>query len=387
MVSLCCGLYDSMLIYISIYLALMLAVFFESASDNSRDKNFLILVLIGLLSLVRALRWKTGTDWDLYCDAFYSIDTSNVFMYLYNDFIVLEPGYALLNLIVRSLGFNYTGFLLVVNVFILISYYIFVKKYSSHPLLSFSFLIATNLIFPVRQTIAVAITLFGIGAIIRRQPIKFIAIIAIATTFHVSAVVVLPFYFFAHRKINYKMLFIAYGGSVILGASHLFTSLSRYFLPLFSGLFVKVFAEGSIFTEKLNAYIDNPKAVAPFAAKQLVTLAYQSLLLLVFKRTICKDESKSELSPIFLNLYVFGLCISWLFMSQEFARSQDYFVITFSILVGAAFQSSKKGLAKLLGLELLLTWWFLKNTILFEYSSAIIPYQTIFDFTKAPHVK
>lgn len=60
----------------------------------------------------------------------------------------------------------------------------------------------------IRQYIALAVSLFAIKFISQRKPVKFFAVVIIASLFHISALILIPMYFLANIKLSKKMLII-----------------------------------------------------------------------------------------------------------------------------------------------------------------------------------
>ena len=63
---------------------------------------------------------------------------------------------------------------------------------------------------PMRNLIAVSISLYAIKYLLKRKPIPYFTIVIIAMTFHTSACVMIPAYFFMHKNLSTKKIVILY---------------------------------------------------------------------------------------------------------------------------------------------------------------------------------
>src|SRR5690606_19464441 len=94
-----------------------------------------------------------------------------------------------------------------------ISIYLFViKRFSNNYILSvfiyITFGFYTFLFNGLRQGIAMAVCFLALPYLINKNKLKYFLLIVIASLFHTSAWVMLPFYFLVHMKLRleYKML-------------------------------------------------------------------------------------------------------------------------------------------------------------------------------------
>lgn len=101
---------------------------------------------------------------------------------------------------------DYQTFIVIISAFMMISYAHFVGKYSPSPvqsvlyflgLLYFSFMFDA-----LKQGIAMSILLFSFDAIIEKKPIKFVALVLLASWFHFPAMVFLTAYPIARINVN-----------------------------------------------------------------------------------------------------------------------------------------------------------------------------------------
>ena len=178
-------------------------------------KIFLVIVCIEMIGFAGIRDTALGADTTTYLRAFeyYSalpqgeiLGAALVSPY---DF---EVGYFWLTKLCAWLSIGKTGFLIVIAALIYIPVCRFTLKYSESPLMgilvyfAFSFFQYSLGIF--RQMIALSITLLGVKYIFEQKFGKFLLTVAIAMTFHTTAIIVLPLYWIYRLKLENKMKWI-----------------------------------------------------------------------------------------------------------------------------------------------------------------------------------
>ena len=157
-----------------------------------------LLAVFTILFLLSALRMEVGNDYETYVDTFHEIYVGG--------YVVTEP---LFNAVVKCIyelsgGENY---LLVFAVFAFVTIWIFLKamydQTEEFPLAFFLFMtlgIYFRTFNTVRYYFVLAITLFSFRYLFRKEYVKFILLIVLASFFHKSVLVVIPIYFIANMK-------------------------------------------------------------------------------------------------------------------------------------------------------------------------------------------
>lgn len=119
---------------------------------------------------------------------------------------------------------DYEGFIQVECVFVMLSVICFVYRFSPSPvvsiLLHFGLLFYTFHFSALKQSLAMAILLFSIGAIADKKPIRFVLIVFLASLFHFPALVFLPAYWICQMRVGKGYL-------LVLAAAFLVTYLFR----------------------------------------------------------------------------------------------------------------------------------------------------------------
>ena len=127
-----------MFVYIIVYSVLVISCGFDTAKIALNKKINILLGLVCLFTLFRGLRWEVGTDWEQYLNIFLYSEWSNIFSLKRELDDIMEPGYIVLNVLVKTLGGGYTSFLLLTNFIILYSYFRLVVKCRYYPIYSFA---------------------------------------------------------------------------------------------------------------------------------------------------------------------------------------------------------------------------------------------------------
>ena len=155
-------------------------------------QKYILIIQFIIVTSFQGLRWNTGADWFQFYWYFDNM-TWNIFSFLrWDRSRILEPGYACLNIIIKTIYDSYSLFLIVTCAFVNISYYKLVKKLVKKDItLIYAIVLLSAPIFPVRQQLAAAIFLWGIEYIVNRKFKNFCFVVAIATTIHFSSIILI----------------------------------------------------------------------------------------------------------------------------------------------------------------------------------------------------
>lgn len=196
-------------------------------------------LIVFILIAISTFRWENGTDWDSYYTYFRNLNRVTCFDYM-------EPGFTLLSSI-NSVFFNYTTQLGCIAILSILPISIRIFKLSPYPIYSLFIWYCVNManIFPVRQTIAVAIFVYSWKHIERRELKKFLIYVFLASTFHITAIVTIPIYFIWNKFLNLKKYILTIILFIVLGL-------------LFKEAMIKLLfiIGGNSFADKLDFYIN-----------------------------------------------------------------------------------------------------------------------------------
>jgi hypothetical protein len=195
-----------MIYYFLLVAIIILSIFEYFFYGRKRDIKMLYLIayygVLLLLSMISGLRYATGLDQDAYINRF---DNSLGGINFYGEY-----GYLLLNILFKKIFNNYFVMQYFVSLFCMFTVGSFLYKYSGRPFLSLLFYYC-NYFFPFNMTamrisIAFSIMCFGYRYIERRNVIKYFLITIIAMQFHVTAIIML-FFYYIYKYINKKTIF------------------------------------------------------------------------------------------------------------------------------------------------------------------------------------
>lgn len=195
-----------------------------------RKSVFVTLIILVAFSAVR--NYTVGSDSPAYTYPFrQNIDPNTL-----NYDIRLELGYQYLQRQILSFTHEYYIFFAVMTLIATLPILLTIKnksinfKLSLFIYLTFGFYF--NIFNPERQSIAMAISFYALPYLFDKKIVKFTLLIILASTFHISAWIMIPIYFVCHANIrdHYKVVacFLAsYLGSALL-ISYLSQSNDRY---------------------------------------------------------------------------------------------------------------------------------------------------------------
>lgn len=223
-----------MFIYIVIFVIVLLWLSLGEKEALSRKK--LMFCLLGLALFVGFGDMLGGYDRYIYAELFDDTSDATDAAIPYIDTSISgyykEYGYVLLNILISHITANRYIFILLVTFIIYgLIYKSFSEYLENYPLGMILFL---GLMFCftftyLREVIAVSISWYAMRYAVKRNFWKFILFASLAISFHNSAVIFLPFYFFPIRKFNPKTIAIVMTILLLIGISPLPAQLYTHF--------------------------------------------------------------------------------------------------------------------------------------------------------------
>lgn len=199
-------------------LALIAILMSLRLTPNARMTLFLLAYI--LLVVFAGLRWETGNDWAVYYEYYQHL--SSIHDQPRNQFF--EIGYRILSLAIKSTGLPFWGFnLIYAAIYIGLIFASFKHEnysISGWLVLQFYAPFILGLMGTTRQVMAVAICMFGVRYILGHNPIKFLACIVIAASFHISAVAFLFAWPLMHFRLNLWRVWLVFA---LLAVASLFS--------------------------------------------------------------------------------------------------------------------------------------------------------------------
>jgi hypothetical protein len=262
--------------FVILFLVLFLLNIEGILYKNKKSFNLLIFIVAFILIIFEGLRSKSvGTDTASYIDSF-----NQSFHYNKSIFILktsLEIGYLSLQLLATKISSNYWSILTVISFFSVLSYFKSIRTLSYNFKVSiFIYLTIGTYIFVfngARQGIAAAICSLAIVEVFNKNKIKYILWVLLASQFHKTALILLPFYFIFNSKFSIKKVII------ILVLASISLKLLAPILTLFS----------EETNNRYTQYIDRNASGGYLFSLFYIVL---TLLFILFRKQISKDNIK-----------------------------------------------------------------------------------------------
>ena len=197
--------------YILLGVLAILACLFQIGGKNRKKDLIFLLIVFVILATTSALRYSTGYDYSYtYAPGFEEV-LNNPDISLFGHHY--EPGYMLLEKMVAFFSSNYQMIFVVTSVLIIGLFCINYAKYSSNVYLSVILFILLSEYYCsmnfIRQTIAGVIALFAIPFLKKKKFFPYLLIVLVASTFHKSALILIPFFFINLIPLT-KIVFVIY---------------------------------------------------------------------------------------------------------------------------------------------------------------------------------
>ncbi len=326
-----------MILYIVLIFAMTVCVFADSSRQKmrlikKRESISVVLTMIfsWILFLISGFRYNTGTDYINYAQN-YETKSAGIDTYWLN----YEPGFNFLNFFV-SKTFGEVQFLFIIcsgvtMYFIYRSY----KKSSADKYLSLYLFVTLYFFFSsfnyVRQYMAISLVLFAVDDLINKNFKNYLIKVAVASLFHSTSLLMIPFYFIARRKVRL-------GVYIPLTA---ILMLSRIFYQQIIVLVTKIMPKYAI-------YLDFEGGGATVSLL-LLMMNFVVLLAITYKKRKNieqKEEIKyiNNIENIYLNACFFALCFySFASINTLFSRIGSYFFIFSTLSIPYVINKKCKG--------------------------------------------
>lgn len=279
------------MIYIFFLLLFVAASFLDISRRQVAIKKVTAFYLMIIAVCFIGLRYYTGADWSGYIKYFNNVDwTDRTYGF----------GYKVLNILSRSIIDDYYFCQFIATCIFCLSIYRFYKKTSEYFFLSLFLAIvlyfSSLFMAQVRQSLAVAVLLFGSNYLIDGKRIKYAVCVLVATLFHMTAVFALVCLLLRLRIPKFLQIMGILLGFVLIR----FPDLTIQFLLLLSNFVTGVYHDlivGYLNSQKFGDGAELNSGLY-FYAKQLL-----ALLIIIFYKP------KNRLDTITLNALVLSCFI------------------------------------------------------------------------------
>lgn len=354
-----------MAVYLIFYFLCILHAFVP-AIYNSKQLNNIFLFAIALFI---CFGYTTGSDWRQYETVYGYFDVNPLI-----GLVSYEPGYILYSFFYYLLGFKFWHFFIITKILIFVSLVKGFRKYYSYndniPLLFFIcahglFLFIDN---PMRNLIAIAIATYSLQYLEQRNLKKFLILVFLSATFHVSSIFLLVLYPIYRFKVSNKSLIVIY-------------CLFYFILPVIYEnlihLLISIFSNVSFIADKLDGYFISGDSLENNTLFSFGSLAHLIYFVYLIKNRATIESNKHGrlvfyLSFVYLLLYRFATIVPIIY------RFQLYLALFFAISVGLIIRNINKRTLFMYCVVMFQLTFFYFNTITSSYK--YIPYTHYFQF-------
>ena len=358
----------SLVFYLGSFIVSALLMWYGTERKNK------VMIGLGLLApiLIGGLRFGVGTDFGNYVTIYNNLSHLSLDQYFALQSIDMEIGFYLLMKLSNFITSNYVFMFVASSFLTVLFFYLGLRRFNvKHSAIVYFLFLTISFPFSlngVRQAIAVSICFYAFSFIMQRQWKRYITWVVVASLFHQSALILLPFYFINRllpktivndkKKIDFTLLKVfALAAVVFLLLPYVYSLLEAASIFGKYSTYQTIAAEG-------NNYI--------FYLK----VALLGAVLLFYKRIIARNPKH----VFFFILIVLDIVLSTLgFVSPFIKRIALYFSLFSPLLLTPIIDVFSDKLGKFLSIALLITYglayFYLAYYVLGQ--SEIFPYQTI----------
>lgn len=270
-----------------------------------------------------------------------------------------EKGYMMFNYLISFLTANRYIFILLSTIFMYVMYFYAIKKYAIHYPMACVVFLGFFYYFTMtylRQVLAVGIIWLSVDYIIKRDVVKFVLLVLLASTFHTSALIFMPMYFIGTRYYSLKKVY-----------SFLFICLLLGFSPL-PNMLVQYSGEVSEMQERFG------HSASEWGGARLDYIIESVFFLWVLyknRHSIPRDKN----SNVFFNiLYAFCAILLFFMRMGQGGRFGWYFMI--GIIYVLSYLSVKRVIIKDIKMFVVIVCFVLFYRITSGWEGLIVPYKT-----------
>lgn len=199
-----------MLVYlVNIFLIIVWALIFRIGKKTKLKQVLFVAICFLQCTLISAVRFRVGYDYSQYAIGFFSMVVDGFSNMSYEDW---EIGYILLNKIVGIFTAWPGAIMVVTSVISMTGPAYLIARYSKNPFLSVFLYVNFYLFYLdmnfIRQAIAMSIICFAYGFLKDKKFWRFLLLVIIASTFHFTALYMIPVYFVCLLRINSRTMLL-----------------------------------------------------------------------------------------------------------------------------------------------------------------------------------
>lgn len=359
---------ESFMIYLFTIIVSSFALELRNKTQNKVIMKLSILLAIGVPVLIASIRYSIGVDYFTYLNGFEQIKLGGTVRW-----DGLEKGFVFLNLMLANLGLKSQS-IMFASSFMTI-YFIYKALLNKRDNISVGFAVLTFMLLfyqssfnIMRMMIALSIFLYNIKNIEKRNLFKYLFFSMFAASFHISALVTIPFYwlynFFIFDKSYIRKFFIYVSISLLI---IYFNDILEYILSNFNLQSLNYYSN----------YIGSSNKSISIAIKKAIL--YLPILLpgIIINKELKQLDKNYQLYYSFVLIGTI-IAVCSVFKANYVDRISLYFIIATVILIGMymkVFIRDKNYLACLLIICYLFLYWIYVYFIVKDHGT--VPYQWI----------
>lgn len=211
-----------MLVYL-ITIGMIITAFLVQASlckekgkiiQEQKNNRFLVIMLFLILGFVAAFRYGVGTD-------FYAYYKTTNWSKNFDRQNYGNPGFTLFSIVCSWIFGGINGSITIGAAIVTVFIFVFtIAKNTNNLFVSIMLFIFTGIFTGmfngVRQYLATAVLFAGHRFIIDKKPIKWLIVVLIASSIHITSILMFLFYFVCNLKCTWKLVFIYLVIAIIL---------------------------------------------------------------------------------------------------------------------------------------------------------------------------
>lgn len=179
-----------------------------------KPKPLSIWIVFIIFSFVAAFRYGVGTD-------FYSYYKNNNWINRFEEGNYSDPGFTVFSIVCDFLFRGQKGAITIGAAIVTVALFVFtiVKRSESISISIFLFIFAgcfLGMFNGVRQYLATAILFAGYRFVVDKKPIKWLLVVLLAASIHITAILMFFIYFLCNLKCDWKRVFIYFVLATIL---------------------------------------------------------------------------------------------------------------------------------------------------------------------------
>lgn len=352
---------NTVIVFICSYLGSYKGNYLSKGIEIEGYRKFFLLIAILSLCSISGLRDFVGTDYELYSTIYYRLATTDISVSLkdYNN----DLGFVLLCKLLGFISLDDRIFFIVTSLIINLLFYNSLKRYAT-PFELAVFLFITSYHYYtsfniIRQYLAMAVVFWATKYLISRKFITFIVFIVLASTFHLSAIIMIPVAFIARRSFNISTILILI--ITTLGAYFGYESIIR-------------FGVSSLNVERYKHYIDvlTRNERSSNIIYFFVWLVLTILLVLFRKKIIVKMKNYD----LFLNLYMMSGIFQVLAWKHNYLfRLGLYFDMYGLVIIPMLTRIFDKSMNAFVYVSIIIIYFIYSTFLLLRGIGGILPYQ------------